>query len=136
MNVMDVLKPWETINTALGLSGPIRDEAHYAALLAFVDECFDHFGADDHHPVFALVEIAANRIREFEATAHPWPDQSTPASRLKFLMTQHGLKQADFPEVGPQSVVSEILAGKRQLNLRQAKALANRFQIAIEVFAD
>ncbi len=32
------------INDALGLSAPIRDEAHYAELLAFVDEAFEQFG--------------------------------------------------------------------------------------------
>ena len=37
MSVTDVLAPWAAINDALGLSAPIRDEAHYAELLAFVD---------------------------------------------------------------------------------------------------
>ena len=35
-----VLAPWAAVNTALGLSAPVRDEAHYAELLAFVEECF------------------------------------------------------------------------------------------------
>jgi len=47
-------------------------------------------------------------------------------------MEQHGLRQCDLPEVGAQSVVSAVLAGKRSLNLRQARALAQRFQVPIE----
>jgi len=36
---------------------------------------------------------------------------------LRFLMEQHGLRQKDLSELGSQGVVSEILAGKRELNL-------------------
>jgi HTH-type transcriptional regulator / antitoxin HigA len=37
-------------------------------------------------------------------------------------------------EVGSQGVVSEILSGKRELNLRQVRALARRFGIAADAF--
>lgn len=135
MSVTDVLTPWAAINDALGLSGPIRDEAHYSELLEFVDEAFERFGDDDGHPIFALVSLVADRIREYEARVHPWPDTSTPASVLAFLMSEHGLRQCDLPEVGTQSVVSDILAGKRKPNLRQVKALAERFGIPMEALA-
>jgi HTH-type transcriptional regulator/antitoxin HigA len=133
--VSKILTPWETVNSALGLSAPLRDEAHYEALLAFVEACFDRFGADEFHPVFALVDLVAVRIREYEDRVHPWPDTTTPASRLAFLMEQHGLRQSDLPELGPQSVVSEILSGKRAPNLRQVKALAKRFHVPMEALA-
>ena len=63
------------------------------------------------------MEILADRIREYEGRVHPWPDTSTPASVLASLMDEHGLRQSDLPEIGSQGVVSEVLAGKRQLNL-------------------
>lgn len=133
MNVMEVLQPWESVNAALGLSGPIRDESHYEALLGFVADCFERFGNDEHHPIFALVDIVAARIREYEDRIHPWPD--LPSHRmLAALMEEHGLKQSDLPEVGPQSVVSEIISGKRALNLRQVKALTARFHLPMEAF--
>jgi HTH-type transcriptional regulator/antitoxin HigA len=50
-------------------------------------------------------------------------------------MEQHGLRQCDLPEVGVQSVVSEVLTGKRQLNLRQVQALALRFGVPMEALA-
>ena len=134
MSVNELLTSWETINTALGLSGPVRDDAHYAELLAFVDEVFEKFGHDDQHPIFTLVNLVAERIREYEDRQHPWPDSATPAGSLAFLMESHGLNQKDLPEVGTQSVVSEILSGKRQINLRQAAALARRFGVPMEVF--
>lgn len=135
MNVSEILAPWGAVNAALGLASPIRDEAHYNEMLAFVEECFERFGADDGHPVFALVDLVASRIRAYEDRTHPWPDASTPASRLAFLMEQHGLRQCDLPEVGAQSVVSAVLSGKRALNLRQAIALAQRFHVPLEALA-
>lgn len=133
MNVMDVLKPWESVNAALGLSGAIRDEPHYEVLLGFVEECFERFGADERHPIFALVDVVTERIREYENRVHPWPDLP-PHRMLAALMEEHGLRQSDLPEVGRQSVVSEILSGKRALNLRQVRALAARFHVPMEVF--
>lgn len=48
-------------------------------------------------------------------------------------MEEHGLRQSDLPEVGTQSVVSDILAGKRSLKLRHVKALSERFHLPMEV---
>jgi len=52
----------------------------------------------------------------------------------KFLMEQHGLTQGDLPEIGSQGVVSEILRGKRELNVRQIGALSKRFHLPPDVF--
>jgi HTH-type transcriptional regulator/antitoxin HigA len=49
-------------------------------------------------------------------------------------MTQHGLRQGDLPEIGSQGVVSEILTGKRDLNVRQIRALSARFGVSIATF--
>jgi HTH-type transcriptional regulator/antitoxin HigA len=135
VKVSDILDPWGAVHAALGLAAPIRDDAHHAEMLAFVDECFERFGADDAHPVFTLVALVADRIRAYEKRTHPWPERSTPASRLAFLMEQHGLRQCDLPEVGAQSVVSAVLAGKRALNLRQIQALSQRFSVPMEAWA-
>ena len=65
---------------------------------------------------------------------HVLPD-ADPSQVLRFLMEQHGLKQADLAdEVGTQSVVSEILNGHRHINTRQAKALAQRFGVSASAF--
>ncbi len=59
---------------------------------------------------------------------------ASPAQVLRFLMDQHGLKQSDLPEIGPQSVVSQVLAERRMLNVRQIAALSGRFGITADVF--
>ena len=52
------------------------------------------------------------------------------ADTLRLLMEEHKLTQADLPEVGSQGVVSEILRGKRALNVRQIRALSKRFGVS------
>ena len=44
------------------------------------------------------------------------------------------MKQGDLAEIGSQGVVSEILAGKRELNIRQVRALSNRFGMSAATF--
>ena len=55
---------------------------------------------------------------------------------LCFLMEEHGLTQSDLPEIGSQGVVSEVLRGKREPNIRQIRALAKRFQVSPAVFIE
>lgn len=133
MNLQDVATHWVALHEALGVGAPITDEAGYEQALAAVDQVFDIVAQDASHPLGGLVDLLADRIRLYEDQVHPWPDTSTPATVLASLMEEHGLRQSDLPEVGAQSVVSAVLAGKRQLNLRQVKALANRFSVPLEV---
>lgn len=133
MNLQDISAHWVALHEALGLGAPIANEAEYEQSLAFVEAVFDDVAADPAHPLDGLVDLLAARIREYEDRVHPWPDSSTPATVLASLMEEHGLKQSDLPEIGAQSVVSAVLAGKRQLNLRQVKALAKRFSVPLEV---
>ena len=126
---------WIALHEALGIGAPIVDEAQYELALAFVERVFNSVANDPSHPMGGLVEVMADRIRAYEQRVHPWPDTSTAAAVLASLMEEHGLAQSHLPEVGAQSVVSAVLAGKRKLNLRQVKALAQRFSVPIEVFA-
>ncbi len=96
---------------------------------------FNAVANDPLHPMGGLVEVMADRIRAYEQRVHPWLDTSTAATVLASLMEEHSLAQSHLPEVGAQSVVSAVLAGKRKLNLRQVKALAQRFSVSMEVFA-
>ncbi|WP_368860922.1 type II toxin-antitoxin system HigA family antitoxin [Desulforhabdus sp. TSK] len=50
-------------------------------------------------------------------------------------MDQQGLEETDLSkELGGQPVVSAILSGRRKINVRQAKALAARFNVSPSVF--
>ena len=63
------------------------------------------------------------------------PPSSSPSQVLRHLMDQRHLKQADLaPIFGTVSVVSEVLNGKRQINAKQARKLADYFRISTDVF--
>jgi HTH-type transcriptional regulator / antitoxin HigA len=56
------------------------------------------------------------------------------AAALAFLMEEYRLRQVDLPEIGSQGVVSEMLNVRRQLNVRQIRLLAKRFNVTPAVF--
>ena len=134
MNLTDVTAHWLALHEALDLGAPIQGEAQYEEMLDAVNTLMDDASSADAGPMAGLLALLADRIRVYEDQVHPWPDGSTPESRLAFLMEQHGLRQSDLPELGPQSVVSELLRGKRTLNMRQTVALAKRFALPMEAF--
>ena len=49
-------------------------------------------------------------------------------------MTEHGLTPLDLPEIGTQEIISDILSGKRELNMQQIRALSKRFHVSPAVF--
>lgn len=132
INIKHLLPVWEQFRAAIDIA-PIRDEAHYARMTEILKALLDETQGDESHPAMGLVDIVGDLIEDYEAEHHPLPD-TTGVQALKFLMEQHGLKQSDLPEVGSQGVVSEILKGKRELNLRQVRALGTRFGVSAATF--
>jgi HTH-type transcriptional regulator/antitoxin HigA len=135
MNMNDISAHWVALHEQLGLGAPVANKAQYERLLACVEALMEAYDDRAGNPLGGLLLLLAERIREYEDRVRPWPDTATPASLLAFLMEQHGLRQSDLPEVGSQSVVSAVLSGKRDLNLRQIKALAARFHVPMEALA-
>ena len=110
-----------------------EDEDDYDALVSAIDELLEITGDDESHPLMSLVDIMGDWIEEWDRTHHPMAKASG-EEVLGYMMREHGLTQSDLPGVGTQSVVSEILSGKRKLNLRQIRWLAERFNVPIDVF--
>ena len=102
-------------------------------LVAVLDEVLGARGADVASPLATLAERIGDVIKAYETERCPIPDAG-PVEVLRFLMEQHGLIQADLPEIGAQSVVSGVLNGKRQLNIRKASGLSKRFGVSAGAF--
>ena len=132
IQVKHLLPAWETFRSATDIA-PIRDEAHYQRMTAMLEALLDETTGDENHPAMGLVDIVGDLIEDFESEHHPLPDV-TGVQALKFLIEQHGIKQCDLHEIGSQGVVSEILAGKRELNIRQVRALSKRFGVSPATF--
>lgn len=111
----------------------IRSDADYDRATAFMEEVMAEIGRKKKHPLCGLMDILEMRLREYDDERQPM-DDVTGLDMLRFLMDQHGLRQQDLSELGSQGVVSELLAGKRELNLRHIGALARRFKVPPEVF--
>lgn len=132
IDVKHLLPAWEQFRAATDIA-PIRDEAHYARMTKMLVALLDETKGDELHPAMGLVDIVGDLIEDYESEHHPLPD-ATGVQALKFLMEQHGLKQSDLSEIGSQGVVSEILTGKRDLNIRQVRALSERFGVSVATF--
>lgn len=111
----------------------IRNEREYNAAVKRLNELIDEIGTNEKHPLYSLLDTLGTLICAYEEENYPIPP-ATGAEVLRYMMDEHGLTQSDLPEVGSQGVVSEILNGKRELNLRQVRALAERFGVSAEVF--
>ena len=99
-----------------------------------MNSLLDVVGDDESHELADLLDLVGGLVEDYESTHHVIPD-AAPHEVLRFLLDQHGLKQSDLAsEIGGQSVVSDILSGKRAINARQAKALAARFGVSAVAF--
>ena len=134
MNAHDLAASWKVFHQASGLGAPISNEKQYENALAAVGELMDELAANEDGPIAGLIELLTERIQRYEARVHPWPDTATPAQVLRFLMDQRGMKQSDLADIGSQGVVSEILNGKRELNVRQIGLLAEIFHVSPATF--
>jgi HTH-type transcriptional regulator/antitoxin HigA len=132
MNLNDLKKAWENLSKTVDLS-PIRTEKQYKKMVQLADMLSDVVASSKKHTLLDLFELVSELIRTYEYEHFPAHD-AKPEALLAFLMEEHQLKQSDLPEVGNQSVISQILSGVRQLNVRQINALAKRFKVPAGVF--
>ena len=124
---------WRTLQDLTSL-GPIRDAQQHHRMQELLNYLHCEVGENRAHPLSALLDIVVDLIDEYESASVDIPDAS-PVDVLRFLMEQHQLKQSDLiDQLGSQSVASEILRGKRKINARQAKALAQRFKVNATAF--
>jgi HTH-type transcriptional regulator/antitoxin HigA len=110
-----------------------HNEKDYNKLVNLLDNLIDEVGNNENHPLSSLMETIGSLIETYESQYIP-ELEGNPMDTLNALMDEHGLKQLDLSEIGSQGVVSEILSGKRQLNVRQIKLLSKRFKVSPAVF--
>jgi HTH-type transcriptional regulator/antitoxin HigA len=118
-----LLPAWQTFHAATNI-GPIQGEDHYEQMTDTLNALLDVVGENESHPLMGLVDIVGDLIEDYEEEHLPLPPVAG-VDALRFLMEQHGLKQSD---------VSEILTGKRALNVRQIQALSKRFEVSADTF--
>ena len=128
-NLENLKQHWTPLRSML----TIRNERQYDAAVRRMNELLDEIGGNERHPLYGLLDTLGTLIHAYEDQHHSLPECSG-SEMLAYFMEEHGLTQSDLPEVGSQGVVSEILNGKRNLNVRQIRALAKRFHVTPSVF--
>src|SRR4030095_7672716 len=111
----------------------IRSEREYDAAVKRLNDLLDEIGTNEKHPLYSLLDTLGTFIHAYEEKHYVMPDVSA-AEMLRYLMGEHDLRQTDLSEIGSQGVVSEVLNGTRELNVRQIRALAKRFHVSPAVF--
>lgn len=127
--IREIQPYWTVVEPVL----TIQSEEEYDRAIAHLNELLDEVGTDENHPLYELLDTLGTLIHAYEERHLAVPEASG-AEVVRFLMEEHGLRQSDLDEIGSQGVVSEILNGKRSLNVRQIKALAERFGVSPAVF--
>ena len=130
-----IVPTWKAFQQSLPVKiGTITSEREFKRVVKFLNGLVDVVGDDEDHELAGLLDVVGQFVEEYENAHHVIPDAS-PHEVLRFLVDQHGLKQSDLAaEIGGQSVVSDILNGRRSINARQAKALGARFGVSAAVF--
>lgn len=81
-----------------------------------------------------FAELLTLLIEAYEDRQHSIPDAS-PVDVLRELMSANNLRQKYLaPLLGSESVVSEVLSGKRELNKRHIERLSKKFSVSPAVF--
>ena len=121
-----IIKHWKQISPIVGEP---KNKQQYRVLLKQWEELVDLVGDNENHELIGLLDIVSYFIEKYKQQNDLIENQATGVDVLKFLMQTHNLRQIDLGELGSQSGISEILNGKRKLNIRQIRVLADRFKV-------
>jgi HTH-type transcriptional regulator/antitoxin HigA len=132
LSLPDITRAWMDFQDCVGLR-PIRNEADLQRAQTLANTLADDVGDDENHPLHSLFEIVLEMIERWE-DQHVEIAPAPPREVLRHLLQANNLRQKDLAEIASQTLVSDILAGRREISKRLAKALANRFHVDVSAF--
>ncbi|AGA27796.1 helix-turn-helix domain-containing protein [Singulisphaera acidiphila] len=114
---------------------PLRSEAQLDRAIKVVDGLIDQAKRTKDEEDY--LDVLGTLIEGYEEVHHPMGEVSG-IGMLIHLMEARGVNQAGVSQGAslPLSTVSEILAGKRKLNVKHIKALSRFFKVAPGLFID
>jgi HTH-type transcriptional regulator/antitoxin HigA len=116
----------------VGAPTPITSERQHHEYLAVLDKLASKDRPSSDEEKYAQVLITL--IEAYEEEHHAVPE-AAPVEVLRALMEANDLRQKDLASaLGTESIVSEILRGKRELNKGQIEKLSRRFRVSPAVF--
>jgi HTH-type transcriptional regulator/antitoxin HigA len=111
---------------------PITSERQHEDYFAVLDKLASKENPTSEEEKYAEVLMTLNEAYEEEHHAIP---EASPLNVLRALMDANNLRQKDLiPIFGSESIVSEVLHKKRQLNKTHIAKLSKRFRVSPAVF--
>jgi HTH-type transcriptional regulator/antitoxin HigA len=111
---------------------PIVSARQYQEYLSVLDKLASKEKPTGEEEKYA--EVLMTLIEAYEAAHHSIPDASA-VDVLRTLMEANDVRQKDLaPILGSESIVSEILHRKRELNKAHIEKLSKRFAVSPAVF--
>lgn len=135
--VAELTKLAGNIMSNVPLLAGISNAAEHLQALELMEELLDDYDAN-----LVVIEALGNVIARYEDESlrfdmfNSRQAELDPAvATLKVLMDQNGLNTTDFEaEIGKKSMVSQVLAGKKNLTKEHISKLAQRFGVNPAVF--
>lgn len=116
----------------VGAPTTITSERQHEEYLAVLDKLASRERPTSEEEKYA--EVLMTLIEAYEEEHHAIPDAS-PVEVLRALMEANGLRQKDLVRIfGTESIVSEVLRKKRELNKTHIEKLSRRFGVSPAVF--
>ncbi len=111
---------------------PIYTDGEYQAAMALIEDLLTKQELKASEADY--LDLVTKLVVDFEASQRQVEDVHG-VDILRSLMEDRGLKQKDLVDVfKTESIVSEVLAGKRALNKGQIEGLAAKFAVSPAVF--
>lgn len=126
----NISKAWPSIKSVFSVPHSAKE---YQGLVETLDKLIDEIGDNENHDLSPAMETIGKLIENYEDQNFSFNEASA-IDALKYIMKEHNLKQSDLKEIGSQGVVSEILTGKRTLNIEQIKKISKTFHVSPLVF--
>jgi len=119
-------------NLSSACTTPVKDNDDLAERMALIDALFNCADTeDDMSAIFA--HMVTDRVYEYEQKNLVMPEV-TAAEALAFFMAENGVKQRDLSHIATQSIISEILNGKRKMTVEHIKGFAAHFAVPEKTF--
>jgi len=131
-DIRAIQSAWTALDSLVQLR-PIHDEAGYDQLVILMNSLLDAVGEDEDHALSGLLELVGDIVSRYERE-HYVIEPPPPNESLRFLMEARRLKQEDLSAIVPQSNLSAILAGKRNISATLAGKLGKFFGVSPALF--
>ena len=116
----------------VGSPTPITSERQHDEYLSVLDKLASKENPTSEEEKYASVLMT---LIEDHEVKHQAISEASPLEVLRALMDANNLRQTDLvPIFGSESIVSEVLNGKRDINKRHIENLSKRFRISPVAF--